>query len=258
MAHAVVSAPPKGDGAADVAGPFPQGENRLLKRLSADELARLQHELKIVPLTTGSVLHRPGASIEHVYFPLAGMVSMLTVMRSGEAIETAIIGNNGVVGASVGNGGSQAAGEAVVQMTGSAWQIPTAKFLEFHRESTPFRMLINRFEHVILLQAQQSAACHALHTVEARLCRWLLQSQDVAGSTRLVLTQEFLSHMMGVRRTSVSLSANALQRSGLIRYSRGRIEILNREGLEDSACECYEVIHGHVENALLPLKSSPN
>jgi CRP-like cAMP-binding protein len=233
--------------------PNPIGENRLLQRTSAADLARLRPDLKSFAMELGAVLHAPGASITHVYFPLSGMVSLLAVMRTGEQIETGIVGREGVVGASIGIDGAQSAGQATVQVAGSAWRIEAPKFLALYRESPPFRTLMNRFQNVILLQAQQSAACHALHTVEARLCRWLLQSQDVTDSDSVPLTQEFLSHMLGVSRNSVSLCAHALQTAGLIRYSRGRIRILNREGLKESACECYDVIREHVDKAVLPM-----
>ena len=232
---------------------YPVGENRLLQRTNAADLARLQPNLKNFPMELGAVLHAPGASIKHVYFPLSGMVSLLAVMRTGEQIETAIVGREGVVGASIGSAGSQSAGQATVQIAGSAWRIEAPKFLDLYQESVPFRTLMNKFQNIILLQAQQSAACHALHAVEARLCRWLLQSQDVTESDIVPLTQEFLSHMLGVRRSSVSLCAHALQKAGLIRYARGQIEVLNRDGLKESACECYEVIREHVEKAVSPL-----
>jgi hypothetical protein len=164
-----------------------------------------------------------------------------------DAALRAIVGKEGVVGAGIESDGSQSAGQATVQLAGWAWQIESRKFLDLYQVSAPFRTLMNKFQNVILLQAQQSAACHALHTVEARLCRWFLQSQDVTGSDIVPLTQEFLSHMLGVRRTSVSLCAHALQKAGLIQYARGQIEILSRDGLKESACECYEVIRDHVE-----------
>ena len=147
--------------------------------------------------------------------PVSGMVSLLAVMRTGEQIETAIMGREGVVGASIGSAGPQSAGQATVQIAGSAWRIEAPKFLDLYQESIPFRTVMNKFQNTVLLQAQQSAACHALHTVEARLCRWLLQSQDVTESDIVPLTQEFLSHMLGVRRNSVSLCAHALQTAGL-------------------------------------------
>ena len=243
----------RGNGAADVQKFNPVGENRLLKRLGADDFSRLQPNLKEISMVRGTVLHAPGASIEHVYFPASGMVSLLAVMRTGEQIETAIVGREGVVGASIGSDGSHSAGQATVQIEGSAWQIQAAKFLELYKTSEPFRTLMNRFQYVIFLQAQQSAACHALHTVEARLCRWLLQSQDTTESDLVPLTQEFLSHMLGVQRSSVSLCAHTLQKAGLIRYSRGQIKILDRDGLKQSACECYDVVREHVNKAVPPL-----
>ena len=233
--------------------PNPIGENRLLKRLSADDLARLQRDFKKVAMTRDAVLHRAGAPIEQVYFPLSGMVSVLAVMRTGEAIETAIVGREGVIGAAVGTNGSRSAGQAVVQIAGTALQVQSNKFADLYRASTSFRTLVSDYQTVLLLQAQQSAACHALHSVEARLCRWLLQSQDITETNTVPLTQEFLSHMLGVQRTSVSLSAHTLQKAGLIRYSRGVITILNREGLKETACECYEVVREYIDHAVPPL-----
>jgi CRP-like cAMP-binding protein len=233
-----------------VAQPHPLEENRLLKRMGADDLARLQPDLKKVAMTRSAVVHRAGEPIEHVYFPLSGMVSVLALMRTGDAIETAIIGREGVVGAAVGANGAKSAGQTVVQIAGSALQVQSNKFIDLYRASTSFRTLMNDFQTVLLLQAQQSAACHAFHSVDARLCRWLLQSQDTTGSDIVPLTQEFLSHMLGVQRTSVSLAAHTLQKAGLIRYSRGIITIVNREGLKETACECYDVIREYIDNAV--------
>ncbi|HEY6255723.1 MAG TPA: Crp/Fnr family transcriptional regulator [Xanthobacteraceae bacterium] len=233
--------------------PNSPGENRLLRRLDPDDLFRLQPNLKKIAMERGTVVHPAGMAIAHVYFPVSGMISIVALMKSGEAIETAIVGREGVVGASAGTNGSKAAGQAVVQISGSAWQIPSVKFSDLYKESASFRTLINNYQTVILLQAQQSAACHALHTVEARLCRWLLQSQDTTGTDMIPLTQEFLSHMLGVRRTTVSLCAHTLQQAGLISYSRGAIKILDRPGLLDSACECYEVVREHIDNAVPPI-----
>lgn len=223
-----------------------------MKRISADDLTRLQLDLKKVALTRDTVLHRAGAPIEQVYFPLSGMISVLAMMRTGEAIETAIVGREGVVGASVGSNGSKSAGQTVVQIAGSALQVRSNKFADLYKASPSFRILMSDYQTVLMLQAQQSAGCHALHSVEARLSRWLLQSQDVIESDTVPLTQEFLSHMLGVQRSSVSLCAHTLQEAGLIRYSRGVITILNREGLKETACECYEVIRGYIDNAVPP------
>jgi CRP-like cAMP-binding protein len=220
-------------------------ENLIINQLDADERAWLQPNLKRVALVLGKVLHAPDVKISEVYFPLSGMVSLLAVMKSGEQIETGIIGREGVAGGSIGYGGWESIGQATVQIAGDAWQLPSAKFLELYKASERFRSLTNRYQTFLFVQAQQSAGCHALHNVEARLCRWLLQSQDIVESDTIELTQESLGHMMGVRRTSVTIAARTLQSAGLIKYKRGTIKILDRDGLKESACECYEVVHAH-------------
>jgi CRP-like cAMP-binding protein len=225
-----------------MAKPTPQGENRLLNQLTSAELRELGPHLRTYPLVQGAVLHPVEQPISYVYFPTSGMVSLLAVMKDGQQIETGIVGREGVVGASIANHGLYAFGQATVQITGSALQMESKAFLQMFDRSERFRLLINTFQSVILIQAQQSAACHAVHDVEARLCRWLLQSQDVLASDRVQLTQDFLSHMLGVRRNAVSAAATILQKRGLIEYSRGDIKILEREGLEACACECYELI----------------
>ena len=228
------------------------GQNRLLNGLNKDDLARLRPNLKKVRLTHGEVLHAPRAPIAHVYFPQSGMVSLLSVMTTGEQIETAIIGSEGVVGAWVAVHGGSANTQSTVQIEGSAWQLPTAKFLEMYKASDPFQSAINGYLGIILFQAQQSAACHAIHSVEARLCRWLLMSQDLLRSEQVPLTQEFLSHMLGVQRSSVSLCAHTLQELGLIQYSRGKIKILDRKGIQDCACECYAMIREQIDSVVAP------
>jgi CRP-like cAMP-binding protein len=203
-------------------------------------------------MVRGQILHPPGEPIEHVYFPDSGMVSMLTVMQSGEQIETAVIGSEGVAGGWVAIDGANGNTQTTVQIVGAAWRIPAVNFVETYNASDRFRAAMNAYQGVILFQAQQSAACHAIHSVEARLCRWLLQAEDVMGSDNIELTQEFLSHMLGVRRTSVSLCAHSLQKSGLIRYSRGKIKIVSRKGLEECACECYAAIRECIDKAIPP------
>lgn len=218
----------------------PVGGNRLLLRLGAGDLSALRPQLKTFTMARGAVLHHAKSPIDHVYFPLAGMISILAVTKAGEQIETAIVGRQGVVGASIGSFGPNAFGQSTVQMPGAALRIESGSFLRLFQASESFRLAMNASQANIFAQAQQTAACHALHTVEARLCRWLLQSQDVVGSDTLALTQEFLSHMLGVQRTAVTLNACALQKRGLIDYSRGTIKILDRPGLVKRACECYE------------------
>jgi CRP-like cAMP-binding protein len=231
----------------------PTGENRLLQRLSADELSELKPLLKRVKLETGTVLHEPDSPVEHVYFPTGGLVSLLAVMQTGQVIETAVIGREGVVGGEIGAVGTQSAGQAMVQIEGSAWRIGAAPFLKVLDGSNGFRTLINRFHSVVVRQAHQSAACHAFHSVEARLARWLLQAADTTESNTVNLTQEFLSHMLGCQRTSVTLAAHALQKSGLIRYARGKIDILDRAAIEECACECYGVLRREIDKAVPPV-----
>jgi CRP-like cAMP-binding protein len=218
------------------------GENRLLRRFAAADFSRLEPQLKRMKMTQGDVLHPAGEPINHIYFPISGMVSMLTILQTGQAIEIGVVGREGVVGASVVAEGSRSFAQATVQMAGEALRIGTAPFLKVFEASKDFRTQINRYQSVLTLQTQQSAACHAFHSVEARLARWLLHAQDTADSDTVDLTQEFLAHMLGVQRSSVSLTSHALQKAGLIRYSRGRINILNRKGIEECACECYEVV----------------
>jgi len=171
-------------------------------------------------------------------------------MRTGEAIETAVVGREGVVGGAIGSEGSRSFGQNMVQIPGSAWRIGAKPFLRVLEESNGLRSLVNRYQSVVLLQAQQSAGRHASHRVEARLCRWLLQAADTTDSNTVNLTQEFLSHMLGVQRTSVTITAHSLQKSGLIRYSRGKIEILDRHGIEECACECYAVLRREIDQAV--------
>jgi CRP-like cAMP-binding protein len=224
------------------ARPAPQGENGILKRLSAKTLATLTPHLKKVKLPQGTVLQEAGAPIEFIYFPTSGMVSMLAVLKSGEAIETGIIGREGVVGGYAGVYGWRAFGQAIMQIDGDAMRLGVREFEKSYESSEEVRDLINGYQSVVYFQAQQSAACQALHTVEARTARWLLHAQDAVGGEVIKLTQEFLSHMLGVRRTSVSVTATKLQEDGLITYKRGTINVRDRKGLEKVSCECYRTV----------------
>jgi CRP-like cAMP-binding protein len=213
--------------------------NLLLAALRAEDVALLTPHLKDISLPQGEILHEQGERIEHVYFPQSGLISLLAVMRQGEAVETATVGREGVVGAMSGLIPKNASTTAVVQVAATAARISVPRFQSAVGKSERLRDLIVRYNESLLVQTQQTAACHALHDVEARLCRWLLQTQDRIESNRIPLTQEFLSQMLGVRRTTVTLVARALQQAGLIRYQRGQIEVTNRKGLEETACECY-------------------
>jgi CRP-like cAMP-binding protein len=238
----------RGDGGGACALTTPR-KNRILRQLSADELKSVQPWLNLVQLQSNVVLHEQGGPIEHIYFPLSGMVSLLAVMQSGEAIETGIVGADGLLGGDAPVNG-HLFGQATVQMDGAALTMPKAQFLEAYNAHPHLRNLVNRYQSILLMQAQQNAACHALHSVRSRLCRWMLQSQDMIGSDTFILTQEFLSHMLGVRRNTVSVEAHSVQQAGLIQYRRGHITILNRDGLEECACECYSVIRAETDKLM--------
>jgi CRP-like cAMP-binding protein len=223
--------------------------NRILRHLSPDELNSIKPWLSPTRLEPNVVLLEPGGAIEQVYFPLSGMISLLSVMQSGEAIETGIVGADGVVGGDAPING-HVFGQSTVQIAGDAVMLPKARFVDAYHAHPQLRNLVNRYQLVLLAQAQQNAACHALHSVRSRLCRWMLQSQDMIGSPTFCLTQEFLSHMLGVRRNTVSVEAHSLQQAGLIRYARGKITIVDRDGLEDCACECYSVIRAETDKLM--------
>lgn len=228
----------------------PLGTNGILRRLPVKTLSLIEPHLQQMKLAQGTVLHEAAEAITFVYFPLSGMVSMVAVLQNGDAIETGIIGREGYVGGYFGPRGWRSSGHAVMQMAGEVLQLNVRQFKKAVDASEEFRDLITGYQSVVYFQAQQTAACQALHTVEARICRWLLQAQDAVGGDVLNLTQEFLSHMMGVRRTSVSVSANKLQAEGLITYKRGVIRILDRAGLEKRSCECYAAVRAAIADAL--------
>ncbi len=228
----------------------PLRANRILKHLSGKTLVLIEPHLHRMKFAQGVVLHEAGAVITNVHFPLSGMVSMLAVLKSGEAIEAGIIGREGYVGGYLGPRGWRPFGHAVMQMAGEMARLNVRHFKKAYDASDELRILINGYQSVVHFQAQQTAACQALHQVEPRMCRWLLQAQDAVGGDTLNLTQEFLSHMLGVRRTSVSGSANKLQEDGLITYKRGVIQIVDRKGLEKSACECYAAVRNAIANAM--------
>jgi CRP-like cAMP-binding protein len=217
-------------------------QNRLLAFLAAGDFALLAPHLKDISPKQGTVLQEAGDPIELVYFPHSGMISLLAVMEAGNAVETATIGREGAVGATSGLGGRTAAARAVVQIVGVSARITAARFQEAVSQSPALRDLVIRYNDVQQALVQQSAGCNALHHVDRRLCRWLLQTRDRSDSDILPLTQEFLSEMLGVQRTTVTMLARQLQDLGLIHYRRGRIEIRDRHGLEHKACECYAMV----------------
>jgi CRP-like cAMP-binding protein len=219
-----------------------QAQNELLAALSPSEFSQLRQQLKQVPLDQGDVLYDPGERTQYVYFPLAGMISLLSVMRDGKAVEIAAVGREGALGVHCGIGMLHSNSRAVVEIPGSSYRIPVGLFQKFVRDSERLRDVMSRYSELRLAQTQQWAACNALHGAEARLSRSLLHTSDIIRSDVVPVTQEFLSQMLGVRRTTVTGLARELLQTGVIRYTRGRIEICDREQLRKSACECYEVV----------------
>ena len=217
--------------------------NRLLAGLPSKEFEKLSPHLISGSFAQGTVLTEAGSKIQNVYFPLSGMISVVVVMNDGKAIEAATIGHDGVFGAMVGFGHLVSHVRAIVQVPMQAVRIAVAQFRKIGDESDALQQVAVDYNELMLAQARITAACNALHKVEARFCRWLLQTRDIIDNNTIVLTQEFLSEMLGVRRTSVTDVATKLQAAGIISYSRGVIKIIDLPSLKALSCECYETLH---------------
>lgn len=231
------------------------GRNRLLAALLPIDFALLAPHLRDVHCKQGILLQHAGELIERVYFPQNGMISVLAVMQTGDCIETATVGREGAVGAIAGLGGRSATGRAVQQVEGTSSHIAASRFQSAVNESPGIRDLVLRYNDLQIALIHQSAGCNALHPVVTRMCRWLLQTRDRTDSNIIPLTQELLSEMLGVQRTTVTLLARELQEAGLIHYRRGRIEIVDRPGLEKRSCECYGVVRRKTDEIFSELKN---
>jgi CRP-like cAMP-binding protein len=227
----------------------PHQQNRILASLPQRTQDALKPYLKLVELKHGSVLFESGATVDDVYFPHSGVISLVVELAEGEMLETAMVGRDGVLGVSSALDGKVSLNKAIIQSPGMASIGDADRVRDVALKDDAFRSRLIRHEQVLFAAVQQSAACNASHTVEARLCRWLLRLRDLVGDD-LQLTQEFLAQMIGARRSSVSLVAATLQAAGLIRYSRGNIRLLNVEGLKEASCECYDAVRGHYERML--------
>jgi CRP-like cAMP-binding protein len=217
--------------------------NAILANLSESDVAALRPHLKATHLQQKTVLYETGDTIKAVYFPITAVVSLVVTLATGEMTEAAMVGKDGAVGIASALDGKVAMSRAIVQLGGDAMVCDPGAFRSAALQSERLISKIMRHEQTLFAQAQQSTACMANHEVEARLCRWLLRARDLSGSNQLPFTQEFLAEMLGVRRTSVTTVALTLQKAGMIKYTRGKIEILDIEGLIDSACECYETVN---------------
>jgi CRP-like cAMP-binding protein len=219
---------------------FDKRENRLLAALDPTDYALVRPHLSTACFERGAILQEQEAPVAHVYFPMSGLVSLVSVMKDGHEIETAVVGRDGAVGF-VGLGRWNAFARATVQIPATCAVITESHFRAAVSQSERLRDLMLRFREALFVQVHQTAACNALHPLEDRLARWLLQALDLTDERELPVTQESIAKMLGVRRSS-TLIANRLQADGLIRYRRGHIVVLNRMGLEEVACECYRAI----------------
>jgi CRP-like cAMP-binding protein len=214
--------------------------NRLLASFGEPALAALSPHIREIALSVGRVITEPGERMEHVYFPSSGVVSIITVMRDDRKVESLTVGREGAVGLLTAFGDPSWDSRGLVQIAGGALRIEARALRAAAHEQPAILDGVIRYAQVTEAQLHQSAACNALHAIEARLCRWLLTCEDRVGDKVLPLTHEFLGMMLGVQRTRVTTAAQALQRQGLIEYRRGLITVLDRAGMEQASCECYQ------------------
>ncbi len=216
--------------------------NRLINSLSHEARTRILSLCEPVDLVFGTVLCEPGQIFTHIYFPVTGFISLVTSLRDHQPLEVGLIGNEGMLGVTLALGVNNAPMRALVQGSGTALRMTALQMRNELRENEELTHLLNRYLYVLMGQLAQTAACSHFHEIEPRLARWLLMIHDRVGSESLQLTQEFLADMLGVRRSGITVAAGALQDRKLIRYTRGKITILNRKELEEAACECYSVL----------------
>jgi CRP-like cAMP-binding protein len=227
-------------------------QNGLLGALPAAECARLAGDLELVPLTLSQVLYESGQTMSHAYFPIDCIVSLLYVMKNGESAEIAVVGNEGMVGIALFMGGESTQSRAIVQNAGHAYRLKAQVLKdEFHGGGVLTRLLL-MYASALITQMVQTAACNRHHTVDQQLCRWMLLSLDRLPSKRISMTEKLIGNMLGLSPARVTKAANALQKSGLIRYNTGEITVLDRPGIEKRSCECYAAVKRESDR-LLPL-----
>jgi CRP-like cAMP-binding protein len=230
--------------------------NRLLSALPEAEMAFLAPHLEATPLRVGTVLANPGDRVTRCYFPTKGMISLLSVTEGGQAIEVAYSGREGMAGIAAAVGDDEVLYQMLVQAETEALVVDAKVVSELFRTGPVFHDLLLRYVYALLKQMSQTCLCNHFHTIEMRLCRWLTVMCERSGNKRLSLTQEFLAHMLGVQRTSIGLIAHSMQTKGIIRYSRGRLEVIDIDRLRSAACECYRIVNTEYENLYKPPKGS--
>ncbi len=230
-------------------------QNQLLAALPDADWQRWRPQLESVELTLGQVLYESGSALGHVYFPTNAIVSLLYVMENGASAEIAVVGNEGLVGISLFMGGETTPSRAVVQSAGRGFRLKAQAIKEEFKQAPVLHLLL-RYTQALITQMAQTAVCNQHHSLDQQLCRWLLLSLDRLQGDQLVMTQELIANMLGVRREGVTESALNLQKAGLISYSRGRITVLDRAGLEKRTCECYAVVKAEYRRLLPPKPAS--
>lgn len=231
-------------------------QNSLLAALSVEILERLTPDLELIPMPLGDVLYESSGTIQYAYFPITAIVSLHYVMENGASAEIAGVGPEGVVGTSLFMGGRTTPSQATVQTGGHGYRLQAAVLMAEFDRAGPLMRLMLRYTQALMTQMAQTAVCNRHHSIEQQLCRWLLLTQDRVPSNELVMTQELIASMLGVRREGITEAAGNLQREGLISYRRGHITILDRAGLESHSCECYEVVKKEFHRLLNALNES--
>ncbi|MFI4980003.1 MAG: Crp/Fnr family transcriptional regulator [Nevskiales bacterium] len=229
--------------------PTPQ-QNHLLAALPAEVLERLLPHLELVPLPLGEVLYESGDALRHVYFPTDCIVSMLYVMENGASAEISVVGNEGLIGVALFMGGETTPSRAVVQSAGHGYRLLGQRLKDEFNRHGEMLLLMLRYTQSLITQMAQTAVCNRHHSIDQQLCRWLLLSLDRLSDNHLVMTQELIANMLGVRREGVTDAAGKLQKLGVIEYSRGRITVTNRRKLEQLSCECYAVVKRETDRLL--------
>jgi len=230
--------------------PHTPKQNHLLAALPATEFERLSPHLELVPMPLGEALYESGGRLQHVYFPTTSIVSLLYVMEDGASAEIAVVGNEGVLGIALFMGGETTPSRAVVQSAGYGYRLKAQLLKQEFNRAGPMMHLLLRYTQALITQMAQTAVCNRHHSVDQQLCRWLLLSLDRLSTDELTMTQELIANMLGVRREGVTEAAGNLQRAGVIRYSRGRITVLERLRLEQAVCECYAVVKKEFDRLL--------
>ena len=231
-------------------------DNWLLAALATPEWNRWMPSLELVDLPLAKVLIAPAGNTTHVYFPTTAIVSLLYVMENGASAEIAVVGNEGLVGISLFMGGQSTSSSAVVQAAGQAYRLKADLLMEEFNRGGPVLHLLLRYTQALITQMAQTSACNRHHAVDQQFCRWLLLTLDRLLASKIVMTQELLSNILGVRRASVTQAAGNLQKDGLIHYERGRITVLDRLGLERRSCECYAVVKKEYDRLLPDIEAT--